>query len=136
MILVGFLLLQSVIFVEWLIINDKVSQKTFVLIDLYQDLIPIGSQIMQYWSKVNTTCDKRTLYILYISILPILLQSPFYLCCFHLLVKIFFCLPLIVIYSKLFSTMKNSVKYIRKQVSPLVDLVITTKKITYLKYNF
>ena len=136
MILVGFLLLQSVIFVEWLIINDKVSQKTFVLIDLYQDLIPIGSQIMQYWSKVNTTCDKRTLYILYISILPILLQSLFYLCCFHLLVKIFFCLPLIVIYSKLFSTMKNSVKYIRKQVSPLVDLVITTKKITYLKYNF
>ena len=136
MILVGFLLLQSVIFVEWLIINDKVSQKTFVLIDLYQDLIPIGSQIMQYWSKVNTTCDKRTLYILYISILPILLQSLFNLCCFHLLVKIFFCLPLIVIYSKLFSMMKNSVKYIRKQVSPLVDLVITTKKITYLKYNF
>ena len=136
MILVGFLLLQSVIFVEWLIINDKVSQKTFVLIDLYQDLIPIGSQIMQYWSKVNTTCDKRTLYILYISILPILLQSLFYLCCFHLLVKIFFCLPLIVIYSKLFSMMKNSVKYIQKQVSHLVDLVITTKKITYLKYNF
>ena len=78
---VGFLPLQIVIFVERLIINDQVSQKNFVLIDLYQDLIPIGSQIMQYWSKVNTTCDKKTLYILYtlyfttVSLLPLLFPS-------------------------------------------------------------
>ena len=72
-------------------------------------------------------------------ILSILLQSPFYLCCFHLLVEPFFYLHLILIYSKLFSMMKNIVKYIRKQVLPLVDFVITTKNHyseVYISFKF